>query len=186
MSRSLTSAMETALADSHLRPAMFVELAFSSGTLYATNLPVTITWNGHDWLGLGNVSAISPVEEGESIQAYGLALTLSGINPALVSIALGEHYQGRTAKVYFALLDEDLAIIADPLLVWRGRMDNMEIEQGETFTIRLACEGRLADFDRPRVRRYNHEDQIAVYPSDRGFEYVPAMVEKTLSWGAPG
>ena len=183
MTRSVSGAMATALAAANLRPALFVELQFGSGTIYATNLPATITWNGHDWLGLGNLGSISMVEEGESIQAYGLALTLSGVQPAYVSIALGEQYQGRTAKVYLGLFNDSYALIADPVQVFRGRMDNMELAQGETFTIKVNCEGRLADFERARVRRYNHEDQIAIYPDDRGFEFVPQMVEKALNWG---
>lgn len=183
MSRGVTGAMATALAASNLRPALFAELAFDGGTLYATNLPVSVVWNGHTWVGLGNLGGISTVEEGENIQAYGLALTLSGVDAAQVSIALGEQYQGRSAKVYAGLFNDSYALVADPILVFRGRMDNMELSQGDTFTIKVNCEGRLADFERARVRRYNHEDQITVYPSDRGFEFVPQMVEKALNWG---
>lgn len=178
--------MANAFAASNLRPALFVELQFSSGTIYATNLPVTVTWNAHDWIGLGNLGGISAVEEGENIQAYGLSLTLSGVQPGYVSIALGEQYQGRVAKVYLGLFNDSYALIADPVVVFRGRMDNMELAQGDMFTIKVNCEGRLADFERARVRRYNHEDQIAVYPNDKGFEFVPQMVEKTLNWGVPG
>lgn len=183
MSRGVTVGMEAALAASNLRPALLVEMQFDSGTLYATNLPTSVSWNSHTWIGLGGLGSITAVEEGENIQAYGLALTLSGVDPANVSIALGEQYQGRPVKVYMALFSDSYAIIADPLLVFRGRMDNMEMDRGDTFTIRVNCEGRLADFERARVRRYNHEDQIAVYPSDKFFEFVPQMVEKPLDWG---
>lgn len=183
MSRGATSGLQSALAASHLRVALLVELQFDSGTIYATNLPASVSWNSHTWIGLGGLGGITAVEEGENIQAYGLALTLSGVDPANVSIALGEQYQGRTVKVYLALFDDNYAIVADPILSFRGRMDNMEMDRGATFTIRVNCEGRLADFERARVRRYNHEDQIAVYPSDRFFEFVPQMVEKPLDWG---
>lgn len=183
--RSITAAMEAALAANHVRLCLLAELSFDSGTLYATNLPYSLDWNGHTWLGLGKLGGIDAVQEGEEIQAYGLALTLSGVESAHVSIALGEQYQGRRVKVYLGLFDDNYAILADPVLVFRGRMDHMELEQGATFTIRVNCEGRLADFERARVRRYNHEDQIAVYPDDRGFEFVPQMIEKPLNWGVP-
>jgi hypothetical protein len=63
-------------------------------------------------------------------------------------------------------------------------MDTPEISEGDTCTIRLNTEGRLADFERARVRRYNGEDQALVDVTDRGLDYVPQMVEKQLNWGS--
>ena len=183
MSRSLTSAVETALAEINLAACMFVSLAFDSGTVYVTSLAYSKDWDGHTWLGLGNLGSVDPITEGENIEAYRVALTLSGINPAMMSALLTEQYQGRQVRIWFAPLDADHQVIADPVEVFSGRMDTPDIDVGATATIRLACEGRLADLMRPRVGRYNHEDQIARYPNDRGLEYVPQMVEKQIYWG---
>ena len=76
-------------------------------------------------------------------------------------------------------------IIADPYLVYRGRMDTMRVVAGAEATISLTCEGRLADFARARVRRYNNEDQQMVHDGDRFFEYVPSLVNKSIWWGQP-
>jgi len=62
-------------------------------------------------------------------------------------------------------------------------MDTMDVELGTTASITVAAESRLADWDRPRVRRYNAADQNISYPSDKGFEFVPQMVEKSIRWG---
>ena len=59
----------------------------------------------------------------------------------------------------------------------------MDIDVGATATITVNAESRLADWDRPRVRRYNHEDQQIDYPGDMGFEFVPQMATKELRWG---
>lgn len=183
MSRSLTGAVQTALEQMNLTLCMFVRLTFDSGTVYVTSLAYAIDWDGHTWLGLGNLGSISEVTEGENIEAYRVVLTLSGINTALMSAMLSEQYQGRAVSIWMGGLDVDHQIIADPVLVFNGRMDTPEIEVGETATIKLSCEGRLADLDRPRVARYTHEDQIARYPADLGLQFVPQMVEKPLYWG---
>jgi hypothetical protein len=183
MSRSLTSAVQTALADLNVALVMFVQLEFDSGTVYVTSLAYSKDWDGHIWVGLGSLGSIEPITEGENIEAYGINLTLSGIDTALMSAMLSEQYQGRAVTIWMGALDADHQVIADPVVVFKGRMDTPDIEVGATATIRLACEGRLADLDRPRVRRYSHEDQIAVYPADKGLEFVPQMVEKQLYWG---
>ena len=59
----------------------------------------------------------------------------------------------------------------------------MNIDAGETATVSLSVESRLSDWERPRIRRYNNADQQIAYISDKGFEFVPQMVEKELIWG---
>ena len=183
MSRSITVAVQNALAAENLALCMFCRLDFDSGTVYVSSLAYSKDWDGHTWLGLGNLGNVEAITEGENIEAYRVALTLSGINSALRSAVLSENYQGDDVVIWFAALDSSHAVVADPVVVFSGRMDVPDIEIGSSATIKLYCEGRLADLDRSRVRRYTHEDQIAVYPDDRGLEYVPQMVEKQLYWG---
>lgn len=180
--RSLTGAMATALAGSNLTPVMFVALTFDSGVVRVTNLGFDLAWNGFTWLGAGYVSSIDAVIEAEEVRANGLGFTLTGIPPALIATALGEQYQGRAANIWLGAVSGG-ALVASPVLVFGGTMDNMQVALGSTASIRVNAENRLADFERPRVRRWNHEDHIAVYPASRGFEFVPQMVEKTLNWG---
>lgn len=185
MSRDLTSAVETALAGTSFGAMFLIELRFGSGTVYLNNLDFNRDYNGVTWLGAGRVGSISMIEEGEDLQAYGVRLTLSGVRSDLLSIALNEDYQGRAVIISLALLDSNHNIIETPVQVYRGRMDTMPIEAGQTATIALNVEGRLADFERPRVRRYNSEDQKIVHPTDEFFQYVPQMVAKELYWGVP-
>lgn len=186
MSRTTTGAVDTALAGGNVPLIALVELDFPAQFLRLNNSAVTFAWNGYDWLGVGRLGAIDWISEGADLQARGLAMRITGIDPAAISIALGTQYQGRSCKVWAAPLTAAHAIIADPVLIFWGRMDTMDIDLGETATITVNAESRLADWDRPRVRRYNHEDQQIDYPGDLGFEFVPQMVEKQLTWGMPG
>ena len=185
MSRgSVTVAADTALGGENVPLLCFIELAFASGTARLCNAAYSFNWNSHTWLGAGRVLGISPVEEGADLQAYGVSMRLSGVPADLVSIALAEHYQGRTAKIWAAPLDSSYTVISDPVLVFNGRMDVMPIKmEGASATIELSVESRLIDWERPRVRRYNDADQQAEYPGDLGLQYVEQMVSKDLIWG---
>lgn len=185
MSRSLTAEMLAALAAESVPLTLLVELQFGSGTVNLCNLDYDVTYNGTTWLGAGRVGRISEVQESEDVQAYGVSLTLSGVDSSLLAIALGEDYQGRTVRIWLAAFDTSYAVIDAPYLVYRGRMDSMRISAGQQGVITLNCEGRLADFQRARVRRYNSADQQMVYPADKFFEYVPQLASgQAIYWGS--
>ena len=181
--RTLTSGVGTALADGAVRAVLFVEMDFSSGFLRVNNSAQTIAWNSQNWLGVGGLGSVEAITESITLENRGLRFAISGVDPANIALALGTQYQGRACKVWFAPLSTDYATIADPVLVFFGRMDTMDITIAETATIMVSAESRLADWDRPRVRRYNAADQLRTSASDLGFAFVPQMVEKTLRWG---
>ena len=185
MSRELSASMLAAVEASNIRAALLLEMVFDSGTVRINSLAYNLDWDGETWLGGGDLARVSAAEEGEEIQAYGMTFTLSGVQPALLSIALNEDVQGRAVRMWLAAFDANYQIIADPYLVYRGRMDTMRVVAGAEATISLTCEGRLADFARARVRRYNNEDQQMVHDGDRFFEYVPSLVNRSLWWGTP-
>jgi len=181
--RATTTATNNALAASQVRAVVFVEMDFPSGMLRMNNSAQNMQWNSLEWLGVGRIGSIEPITEGMTLEARGLRFSISGVDPASIAIALGQQYQGRACRVWFAALNEDYTVVADPYLVFSGRMDTMDVELGTTASITVAAESRLADWDRPRVRRYNSADQNISYPSDKGFEFVPQMVEKSIRWG---
>ena len=181
--RTLTPAVDAALAAGHVAMLLFVEMDFPSAFLRVNNSSVDFSWNSYEWLGVGRLGSIDPIQEGAGLEAHGLGFRISGVPQANIALALGQQYQGRSCKVWLAPLDASHAVLADPVLVFWGRMDTMDIELGGTATISVTAESRLADWDRPRVRRYNHEDQQIDFPGDKGFEFVPGLVDKQLVWG---
>jgi hypothetical protein len=182
--RTLTTAVSTALAAENVTPVMFAELDFASGFLRVHTGVGTLTLEGNAYTGVGTLGQVETIEESTELQAYGLRLGLSGIPNTLVGTALTENYQGRALRVFVGALDVNHVLLATPVLVFAGRMDNMQITLGpESASISLNAENRLIDWDRPRIRRYNNADQQAEYPGDLGFEFVEQMVNKTLFWG---
>lgn len=182
--RTTTLSVQTALASDNIPMLALVELEFVSGTLRVCNAGYSFTWGGHKWVGLGELGKISGISEGQELQMYGCTLELSGIPLEYIAESLNPaDYQGQPATIWLAPLDDEYQILADPVITFQGRMDTMAVQLGETATIQLSVESKLVDWERPRVRRYNHEDQIAEYPDDMGLEFIPQMVEKELVWG---
>ena len=168
-------------ADS-LNPFVAIDLAFDSGDVRLWNGYGEITIDSQVYTGAGSLLAISSVEETGEIAARGVTMTLTGISSDIISIALSENYQNRTAKVFIGSLSDSGAVSAYQL--FGGRLDIMNIEEsGETATISVTAENRLIDLERPRVRRFTSEDQKALYPGDLGLDYVNDLQDKTLDWG---
>lgn len=102
MSRTITAAADAVLSAAHAPYLVFVELDFDSGIVRLCNAAMSIAWNGYTWIGLGSVGRIDPIQESADLTANGMAFQLSGIDPAYLALALGETYQGRSAKLWLA------------------------------------------------------------------------------------
>lgn len=165
-------------------PVLFAELDFPSGFVRVHTIIGTITWGGYDWTGVGTLGQVSTVEESAELSRKTITYTLSGIPGSMISIVLGEQYQGRTAKLYFGVLSPTTGqLIATPVLIDRGLMDVSEIEEGETCSVTITAENRIASWDRPVVRRYTNADQQARFPGDKGLEFVDQAADKEINWG---
>lgn len=183
MTRSLLPVTAAAAAQPVVRPVLLARLDFASGPVCVTSAPFDLILNDETYLGVGTLGGVSTVAEGAELQSYAISLSLSGIPPELVQLALSDPAQGRDARLWLLLLDEDHRAVGQAVLLFRGRIDTMTVALGSMATITLGVQSRLADWERPRVRRYTHEDQKAEYPADRGFEFIAQMAEKTIYWG---
>ena len=183
MSRNLTSAVQTQLAASELEPFLAVKLNFDSGDLRLWTGYGDITVDGETYTGGGHLLNISQIEETVEIAARGMTMSLNGVDSSLISLALSENYQTRSAKVYLGVLSSG-SVVASPYQLFDGRMDVLTIDDsGETATITLTAESRLIDLERPRLRRYTAEDQKLKHPNDTGLDFVASLQEKEIAWG---
>lgn len=183
MARNIDSGLMTQMAGASVAPAFLVQFDFDTAPLRLWS--GTLTASGNDFTGAGPLLNISATQETSQMQALGMTLRLNGLSNSILSLALGEPYQGRTLSLWVAAIDlQTHALIGVPYLVFKGRMDVMEIlETGETCDITLSCENMLIDLDRPRLRYYTAEDQAIDFPDDRGFDMVPALQDAAVKWG---
>lgn len=185
MTERLTTLLAAETGKTVARPILLAEFDFAAAASRAWSGIGTLTWNGLDWIGLGDFGEVSAIEETMELRATGAAFRLSGVPSNLIADAMGEPIQGRSARLWLGFLDEALVLVEDPILLFDGRMDTIEItDGGEAAVITLNAENRLRDLERPRTRRYTDQDQQAEFPGDRGFEFVPVLQQVTINWGA--
>ena len=189
MSRALSAEMLAVATADIVRPIYLVKAEFDSTPPEDRNLYLwsgfgDLTFNGKNYLGVGNLLSISAVDESTDLTATGASIVLSGIQSPLLAIARDEDYQGRPITIYLGALDDTGDLIASPMVLFSGFMDVMTIaEAGETSTISVTAENKLIAFDRSYVRRYTAEDQKIDYPNDMGFEFVAKIADQEIIWG---
>jgi hypothetical protein len=180
--RALTAGNLTQAASSSPTALFFVEMDFLSGFVRLCTAAHAVTWNSFTWLGAGLVGAIEDLKETTGLQAVGQKFTLSGVDTAYISLVLSQRYQGRPVRVWLSFVTSS-GLVADPMLIFTGRMDTMTIQDGPSSTITINAESRLADLRRPRMRRYTDADQQSEYPGDLGLQYVSEVSERQIFWG---
>lgn len=184
MSRGLVTANSNAVTGQTLSPILFAELDFSGGMVYVHSAIGTITWGGNDWGGVGTLGAIEGLDEKSDLTRKTVTFRLTGIPNTLLSVLLAESYQGRAAKVYLGFFSNTTyQLVADPHLLFTGKMDSVTTEEGETFSIELTAENLLAQWARPVVRRYTDVEQQSKFLGDKGLEFLTQASQKEIVWG---
>ncbi len=204
MTRDLGTALASEVQEPEIAPIFLAEFLFDTAPIRFWNGYGTITINGNEYTGSGNLLSVSQVVETQDLQANGMQFTLSGMPTSLISLALSENYSGRSCNLYFACVYTDQqwdgvftdeftdefttdlsgALVGDPYLIFSGLMDTMEIaDSGETATITLSAENRMVDLKKSKVSRYTPEEQKRRYPGDKGLDFIPQLQDKELTWG---
>lgn len=179
MSRTLPAGMAAALAGESVTLFYAVELLFDSGAIRVWTGFGDKTINSETYTGAGYLLNIDGIAEVADLSAKGITLTLSGVDVSLVSLALQEPYQGRSARVLFGVNG-----VNDFVEVFAGLMDVMVFqEDGTRATIELTVESKLVTLQRPNIRRYTSESQKLRYPTDTFFDYVEQLQDKEIAWG---
>ncbi len=185
MTRGLSVAAQTAVAGETVIRSVAVALDFPSGVARWNSSPSDITIGGETFLGVGTLGTISATEEGIELRSYGMTVGITGVPRDAIALALGQAYQGRPGTIWEVVLDSSTwQPVADPLVIFRGRMDQMDITLGSTAEVTVKLENRLTDWERPKIRRYTDADQRKRDPNDGSFRFLPATTEKEIIWPA--
>ena len=187
MSRGFPTNVANALATQHVSLVTFVQLAFPSGTVYLHNSIGTYTFGGNDYLGVGDLGAISPLEEGADLSPYQITLSLSGLDSTIAGAALTEDYYMHAVTVLLGVLNADDALLADPAVVFEGFMDQMNISVGADGgdVITLTAESELARFDKASNIKYTDIQLQSEFSGDLAFEFMPDIEGAKIRWGDP-
>ncbi len=189
--RGLTTDQVTVVNSPVIHPAMLFDLTFADniyhvwlgiGSLVVTD-PVTLVQT--TYLGVGTLGKLSAIEEGVTVEARGINLTLSGIDPSLLAESMGEINLASRAKVYLAFLSSAGQLVDNPICIFSGIMDAPQIDMDtKTASISIDVENKMVDLNRSRGGRLTDQDQRARYPNDNGLKWTSYNTDRNLVWKA--
>jgi len=185
MDRGSTSAFQTEVVKSNNRPVHLVEVYFDDETVYMTDAFKDITYNSNSYTAVGHFMGFSDIEEAAEVIVSSVTLSLGGIDQVWISRVLNKAYIDRTVKIYTAFLDDALALIVDPVLIFEGRMDTPTIQEDPDSgksSVSVSATNSWVDFTRKTGRHTNHEEQQIHFAGDKGFEFASEIV-KDITWG---
>ena len=190
MARDIDASTLTELAKGHFTAAILVSLELTDSTERFTNAGQNLLWDedlgGGDFTfyGVGNMGSINAVEEGSELKGYSIELTASGVPSDMITDAFSANYQNQPCKIWLSVMNSNHVIVGSPILLFNGRMDNMNIVMGgKTASVTVSAHSRLIDWARIRGGRWNHRDQQIVDPTDLGLQYIASLADKDFTWG---
>ena len=132
MSRTLTSGMVDVTVAPVVRPAYFVRMVFDSGespnVLNLWSGVGDLAYGGNTYTGVGDLLSISAVTETSDISATGINVAITGIKSSFIVIAKDHEYQGRPLTVSLGAFNSSGSLIADPVIVFSGFMDDQGLD----------------------------------------------------------
>ena len=186
MTRSLTTAIKNELATNDVRPVHLITIGFAtpvnitdcSFDLTSSVSGSSVTYSSSDFiLGISNHS------EQTDLTKASLDLTLSGADQTFISLVLNENIANRSVTIHRGLLDSNNAIIPDPFLLYKGNIENFNInETKNSSTVTLSVVSHWADFEKKNGRKTNNTAQQRFFSTDVGMDFSSQTV-LDIKWG---
>ena len=186
MTRSLTSAVKTELATNDIRPVHLITIGFGtpvnitdcSFSLTSSVSGSSVTYNASDFI-LG----ISNHTEETDITKSSVSISLSGADQTFISTVLGENVVNDSVDIFRGFLDDSNALISDPFLLYRGKIDSFDIaETDKNSQVNLSIVSNWADFEKKNGRKTNNTSQQRFFSGDVGMDFASQTVQD-IKWG---
>lgn len=180
--RDLTVDALAAIQAGRVIPAILYEGEFVDGSEVTTYVRLwtgvgNLSWDSKTWMGGGQLLKISAIGESSRVKAIQFEVSMSGLPSDKIALALSYARRNKAGRLWLALFTAgSLVPIADPYLLKQGRFQQMPWDDsGATCTITVRYGDRLEALQRPRERRFTHEDQQLRLEGDGGFRFVEAL-----------
>lgn len=186
MSRDLEAAMAAEIVKAVVTPILLFEAVLADGsTVYYWTGVGTLSWNSQTWVGTGALIGLGNIDETDDVKAQAGSVTVNGVPSAMVSLFAQSLGAGKQGIVRLAMLDASNAVVADPKIIFRGRLDGAVIDEKtvESPVATLTYEHELADLKRPREWRYTNSHQQKFYSGDLGLEHIAALQDAEIPFG---
>jgi len=185
MDRGSTAEFQTEVVKEQNFPVHLCSVETSGGTVYMTDAYRDVVYGANTYLKAGHFLAFSDIEESAEVMVANVTISLSGVDQSNISNFLSNNYIDRAVKIYLGFLDASSTLVADPILIFEGRIDSPAIEEdpsGGSSVVSVRATNSWVDFNRRTGRRANHAEQQIYFPGDKGFEFASEVVHE-IYWG---
>jgi hypothetical protein len=186
MTRNLTTAVKNQLATNDIRPVHLITIGFSTPvniTDSSFSLTSSVSGSSVSYSSSDFILDISSFNEQTDITKGTINLTLSGADTTFISVVLNENVINDAVTIYRGILDSSNALIADPILLYKGTIDGFDINENKTSSLlNLKIVSHWADFDKKSGRKTNNTSQQRFFSADVGMDFSSEMVQD-LKWG---
>ena len=182
MTRSLSAGVIAEIATNKLNPVELVYLGISTGTYYTDHYK-NLSYDGNTYTASSLFLGSSEVQETVDVSVNTLSLKFSGADTTIIALLLNNNYMNKPAKVYRGFLNDSQALIADPFLLFDGRISNFSLEENATTSsINIIIASHWADFEKIQGRRTSENSQKLLFSTDKGMEFASQTSQK-IKWG---
>lgn len=150
--------------------------------LYVHSRAGELDYDGNTYLGMGEYGSLNAINEDSGLTPQRVQLTLSNIGGYWNSqvITDGLQYQNKDVYIYLALLDEQRAIIGEPITIFRGVTGNLNFTETDSSSITIEVMNQFAIWNRAANFRYTNAQQEELFPGDTGLQYVQDTLKAVL------
>lgn len=167
----------------HLRPAFFVSLDLPSGMIRMTTMPRDEVVNGLSYTAVGHLGRVSLSGENEGLEIGTATLELVGMPLELYSAMESELVARRDVFISIALLNEDYKLAFAPMNIFAGKVSRVRLTPLPALSVMVEAANRLSTVRSINTARYTSADQKALYPNDKGLDFVAKLAATELLWG---
>jgi hypothetical protein len=185
MDRDIDSATLAEINADQCIPVNLLEIEWDNTYTRICDFNRDITHDGNTYVAMGHYLGFSEIEETSQLTTGTLTGSLSGVDNTFIALFLSENYLDRPINLYKGFLDSALTLIADPILMFSGRMHKPLIQENPddgTCTLSIEAASHWVDFERRSGRHTNHAEQQVWFAGDLGFSFA-SEVMKDVPWG---
>ena len=182
MTRTLTTALKNELATDSLQPITLVYINVGTGFRFTDHYK-DITYDSNTYSASSLFTKLTSVTESSEVEVSNITLSFSGADQTIISLFLSNSYMEKEAEVYKGLLNTSEAVIADPFLLFKGRIESFSIDESiNQSNANIVVASHWSDFSKIEGRKTNTGSQQIHFSSDKGFELASQTVQD-IKWG---
>lgn len=138
-----------------------------------------------EWMGVGLLGNITPVQAVNDISIQEVNFTLRGVTPSDLAL-LAKPVRNRQARTWLAALNLDGTVVRDPFQILACEMDTIDwkVDAQGLATVTVIARSGFYSLDRATNDAWSDEDQQRRFPGDTGMKYLAVLQNQDVTWSA--